>query len=70
MLVQWGVEESEELGLPCYLQATEEGRRLYAKHGFEDLDMVEFDLEEYGLEGKGTEKMTEMIRYPSKALDA
>jgi GNAT superfamily N-acetyltransferase len=66
MLVAWAIEKSEQLGLPCYLQATEEGRLLYKKHGFEDLEMVEFDFEQYGLEGKGIERMTEMIRYPIK----
>jgi predicted GNAT family N-acyltransferase len=70
MLVQWGIEKSEELGLPGYLQSTEEGRRLYRKHGFEDLDTVEFHLEEYGLKGQGIERMTEMIRYPTKVSNA
>jgi hypothetical protein len=67
MLVRWGIGKSEELGLPCYLQATEDGRSLYMRHGFEDIGTVEFNLEEYGLEGKGIERMTEMIRHPAKA---
>ena len=60
MLVQWGIELSEDTGLPCYLQASEQGRRLYQHHGFEEIDTVEFNLADYGLDG--IEKMTEMTR--------
>lgn len=63
LLLQWGIDLSEATGLPCYLQASEQGRRLYLHHGFQDIDTVEFDLHEYGLEG--VERMTEMIRNPS-----
>lgn len=52
-------------GLPCYLQASEQGQRLYHHHGFEPVDTVEFDLSMYGL--KGVERMTEMIREPSNS---
>lgn len=54
---------SETTGLPCYLQASEQGRRLYSHYGFQDIDTVEFNLSQYGLEG--VEKMTEMIRKSS-----
>lgn len=60
MLVRWGIELSERTSLPCYLQASDQGRRLYQHHGFEEIDTVEFDLSEYGLDG--IEKMTEMTR--------
>lgn len=60
MLVKWGIELSEKTGLPCYLQVSEQGRRLYQHHGFEDIGTVEFNLSEYGLDG--IEKMTEMTR--------
>ncbi|KAI0023919.1 hypothetical protein F4780DRAFT_776149 [Xylariomycetidae sp. FL0641] len=63
LLVRWGIDLSEATGLPCYLQASEQGRQLYRHHGFEDIDTVEYDLSRYGLEG--IERMTEMIRRPS-----
>lgn len=47
-------------GLPCYLQASEQGRRLYHHHGFQHIDTVQFDLSKYGL--NGIEEMTEMLR--------
>jgi hypothetical protein len=53
---------SEATGLPCYLQASEQGRRLYSHYGFQDIETVEFDLSKYGL--NGVERMTEMIRKP------
>ncbi|KAK4116117.1 hypothetical protein N656DRAFT_794456 [Canariomyces notabilis] len=65
LLVQWGLEKQKETGLNCYLQASEQGRKLYEHYGFQDIDTVEFDLDKYGLQG--VEKMTEMIRYPTKS---
>lgn len=62
LLLKWGIDLSEKTGLPCYLQASEQGRRLYSHYGFQPIDTVEFDLSEFGLEG--VETMTEMIRQP------
>ena len=53
---------SDTTGLPCYLEASEQGRLLYRHHGFRDIDTFGFDLSNYGL--AGIEKMTEMIREP------
>lgn len=64
LIVKWGIELSEATGLPCYLQASEQGRRLYSHYGFQDIDTVDFDLSKYGL--TGVEKMTAMIRDPTK----
>jgi hypothetical protein len=60
--VKWGIELSESTGLPCYLLASEQGRRLYSHYGFQELDTVAFDLSKYGL--TGVETMTEMLRNP------
>lgn len=60
MLVRWGIELPERTGLPCILQASEQGRRLYQYHGFEEIDTVEFNLSEYGLDG--IEKIIEMVK--------
>ena len=62
LVVKWGIDKSEATGLPCYLQAPEQGRRLYSHYGFESTETAEFNLLDYGLEG--VEKMTEMIRWP------
>ncbi|KAK4902318.1 hypothetical protein LTR27_001222 [Elasticomyces elasticus] len=67
LLVQWGTVKSDETGLPAYLQASEQGRRLYSHHGFAELDKVEFNLTDYGL--NGVEIMTEMLRHPSGKIE-
>lgn len=67
ILVRWGIELSDKIGLPCYVQASEQGRRLYQHHGFEEIDTVEFNLSDYGLDGVA--KMTEMTRESTIALD-
>lgn len=36
-LVQWGVDVSEELGVPIYLESTREGVPLYERMGFQKL---------------------------------
>lgn len=59
-LVSWGVERSRALQLPLYTQASEQGRRLYLRHGFMATDTIDFDLETFGL--SGTDRMTEMLR--------
>jgi hypothetical protein len=60
--VKWGIDMSEATGLSCYLQASEQGRRLYSHQGFEVIDTVGFDLSKYGL--VGVDRMTEMMRKP------
>lgn len=62
LLVNWGIAKSEESGLPIYVQASEQGRRLYLNEGFKDMETAELEPMLYGLEG--TEKMIEMIRHP------
>ncbi|OJD29014.1 gnat family acetyltransferase [Diplodia corticola] len=64
MLIRWGTEQADKAGLICFLEATETGRALYKRHGFEDQNTVEFDLSEYG--GSGINKNTTMIRQPVK----
>jgi hypothetical protein len=68
IIVKWGIELSETSGLPCYLQASEQGRRLYSHHGFQAIDTAEFDLSKYRL--TRTEQMTEMIRRPASGAPA
>ncbi|KAI4129551.1 MAG: hypothetical protein LQ338_002187 [Usnochroma carphineum] len=34
MLVQWGTQKADELGLEAFVESTADGKPLYAKHGF------------------------------------
>ncbi|KAL1637686.1 hypothetical protein SLS58_009217 [Diplodia intermedia] len=64
MLIRWGTEQADKAGLICFLEASEAGRELYKRHGFEDQETTEFDLSEYGV--SGIDKNTTMIRQPVK----
>ncbi|KKA19812.1 hypothetical protein T310_6204 [Rasamsonia emersonii CBS 393.64] len=48
ILVEKGLREADELGLPAYTEATEKGFGLYLKHGFKEVDRVTVDLEPWG----------------------
>lgn len=64
LLLKWGINFSESDGhVPIYLQASEQGRKLYSYYGFNEMGSVKFDLSEFGLDG--VEVMTEMIRKPT-----
>ncbi|KAF4544268.1 putative gnat family protein [Lasiodiplodia theobromae] len=64
MLVRWGTQQADKVGLICFLEASEAGRPLYKRHGFEDQETVVFDFSKYGL--SGTDTNTTMIRQPVK----
>lgn len=48
MLVQWGCEKADELGVEAFLEASVMGQPLYAKYGFEPVKETSIDLREYG----------------------
>lgn len=37
MLMQWGINEADRRGLPCFLESSPFGRGLYLKYGFEEV---------------------------------
>lgn len=51
LLVKWGVETADELGIEAYLDTSMMGRKLYERFGFELVREVRFDREEWGGEG-------------------
>lgn len=44
----WGLKQVDDMGLESYIEATEEGRRLYERNGYQVVARVEVDME-----GKG-----------------
>jgi GNAT superfamily N-acetyltransferase len=62
MLIRWGTAQADKAQLPAFLEATQTGRPLYAREGFEARHDEVFDLSKYG--AQGTDVSTIMIREP------
>ena len=44
--VKWGLEKCEELRIPAYLEASQQGRPVYERLGFEVVEQLHMDVEE------------------------
>lgn len=42
-MMRWGVQRADEDGLPCFLEATPNGRGMYEKYGFRVVGQQEFE---------------------------
>jgi GNAT superfamily N-acetyltransferase len=62
MLLSWGLEKADEEGLVTYLNATDVGRQMYEKKGFEVRKTIEWDRVPWG--GKGKDCHWCMVREP------
>lgn len=60
MMMDWGTKEADDKGLTSYVQASPEGRGLYAKYGFQLVDMFAVDLSPWG--GPACDETAIMIR--------
>lgn len=56
MLVKWGCDLADRNGMLCYVDASEKGKGLYQKFGFEDRTIL----------GHGNEGVSSMVRYPKQ----
>lgn len=63
MLLKWGAAEADRLGLPSYLEASEEGRPLYEKHGFRSVGKLVTDFSKWN--GPADAEVVLMVRPPS-----
>jgi hypothetical protein len=63
MLIKWGVEKADKAQLPTYLEASPEGKPLYERFGFKEVEHHRFEVAKYGGEGED-EISTVMIREP------
>ncbi|KAJ5950069.1 hypothetical protein N7454_001653 [Penicillium verhagenii] len=63
-LLRQGIADAQELGLhDFWLTASADGRPLYAKFGFQDVEPLTVDLEQYG--GSGDPNVMGMRRFPN-----
>ncbi|OAA51590.1 Acyl-CoA N-acyltransferase [Metarhizium rileyi] len=62
LLLRWGTAEADRLGLPAYLESSEEGRILYERHGWREFRKLIVDLSKWG--GPSDATCTLMLRDP------
>jgi hypothetical protein len=62
MCLKWGTAEADRLGLVSYLEASEDGRPLYEKFGFKEVDRIDVDLSKWDSPITATSYL--MIREP------
>lgn len=60
--LEWGTAEADRLGLVSYLESSEEGRPLYEKFGFKEVDRIVVDLSKWGVPTEA--KAFQMVREP------
>lgn len=44
--MEWGCQRADEMGIECFLTASEKGRKVYERCGFEVVDKGTFDTKE------------------------
>jgi hypothetical protein len=66
LLLEWGIKKADDEGLVTYLNATDVGRRIYEKKGFEVVKAIEWDRVPWGGEGKDCHWC--MVRQPRKGV--
>lgn len=69
MLMEWGNTKQEEMQLPGFMVATDQGYGLYIKHGYKEVDRWEADMgrwPQWG--GHGMYKNVFLVREPSKRM--
>ena len=42
LLVEWGIKKADEVNVECFVESTDEGKPLYERHGFANIN--EFEL--------------------------
>ena len=66
MLMKWGTDKLEEIKVPGFIVATDQGYGLYIKHGFREVERWEVDMgrwPQWG--GNGTYMNVFLTRHPA-----
>ena len=51
LILEWGLKQASEEGVPAFLEAAQTAKSLYEKHGFKEIDQQAIDCSPYGLPG-------------------
>ena len=54
LLLQWGIDRADELGVEIYIESSLAGKPLYEKFGLHTLKVFNFDMAELGYKGIDT----------------
>jgi len=54
--VRRAVDRADELGIPCWTQASPASHTLYARLGFQEVGKNDYDLDEWAPGGKGSNR--------------
>ncbi|KAI9650467.1 hypothetical protein NHQ30_000483 [Ciborinia camelliae] len=60
ILMKWGTDKADELGLEGFIEASDSGRGLYEKHGFRTLMKLSMSLEKKNASGEWKRLLHEM----------
>lgn len=60
MLLKWGAEQADRLGLDSFLEASPEGKPLYERKGFKEVETLVTDFSKWG--GPSDEHTALMVR--------
>ncbi|KAI0163015.1 acyl-CoA N-acyltransferase [Pestalotiopsis sp. NC0098] len=67
LLLQWGIDVAEQLGLPMYLESSDAGLPLFEKAGFETLADEKLVYKASATGQKADKEVPVMVKLPSKA---
>ena len=68
-LLEWGLNKCDQEKLECWIDATDEGKGLYLKHGWEEVGKLEINSKQWGDQSGGVMWTSNLIRKP-KILDS
>ncbi|TAQ86669.1 hypothetical protein B7494_g5028 [Chlorociboria aeruginascens] len=51
MLIEWGLERADQMGVEAYLEASPVGKRIYERHGFKEVERFGVELRGKSWEG-------------------
>ena len=63
-LLSWGLDQADELGYECWINATQAGLSLYKRHGWMEVGQIDVDLGDWGGEKGKLDRTVCLVRRP------
>ncbi len=68
-MLEWGLEQADQLGVRAWIDASPAGLGLYKKLGWEEVSRLEIDLAEWGGKEWDKDVTVSLIREPKDGLN-